>query len=178
VKARRCVGSFPGGDEETRYAIEIPKVLSFMGYEDFDAEVRGLNDFPQDSIPDPRLVHYPFQIMVASGFAMLLVSVAAFGIAWWRKRFDPGRLLLVAIACMTPLGFATGRLVRDGFGRQPWIIYGLMRTDQATPREGIWAVLLCSSSSTSRSRPGCAAVAARGRRRRAVEHCSRGACVA
>ncbi len=140
------IGGFPDvAKKETRYAIEIPKVLSFMGYEDFDAEVRGLNDFPQDQIPDPRLVHYPFQIMVACGFAMLLVSLAAFGIAWWRKRFDPGRLLLLAIACMTPLGFVAieaGWFVTE-FGRQPWIIYGLMRTDQAaTPREGIWAVLL------------------------------------
>jgi cytochrome d ubiquinol oxidase subunit I len=140
------IGGFPDtAAKETRYAIEIPKLLSFMGYEDFNARVRGLNDFPQDEIPDPRLVHYPFQIMVASGFAMLFVSLAVFAAAWWRRRFDPGRLLLTAVACVTPLGFVaieTGWFVTE-FGRQPWIIYGLMRTDQAaTPREGIWVVFL------------------------------------
>lgn len=140
------IGGFPDtAAKETRYAIEIPKLLSFMGYEDFNAEVRGLNDFPQNAIPDTRLVHYPFQIMVASGFAMLVIALAAFAVAWWRRRFDPGRLLLIGIACMAPLGFVAieaGWFVTE-FGRQPWIIYGLMRTDEAaTPREGIWAVFL------------------------------------
>jgi len=140
------IGGFPDTSaKETRYAIEIPKVLSFLAYEDVNAEVRGLNSFPQDAIPDPRLVHYPFQIMVASGFAMLFVSAGAFAAAWWRKRFDPGRLLLLAIAATTPLGFVAieaGWFVTE-FGRQPWIIYGLMRTDQAaTPREGVWVLLL------------------------------------
>ncbi len=140
------IGGFPDtGAKETRYAIEIPKMLSFMGYEDVNATVRGLNDFPQDEIPDPRLVHYPFQIMVACGFAMLFVSLGAFAIAWWRRRFAPSRLVLYAIACMTPLGFVAieaGWFVTE-FGRQPWIIYHLMRTDQAaTPRDGIWVVFV------------------------------------
>jgi cytochrome d ubiquinol oxidase subunit I len=128
-----------------RYAIEIPKLGSFLAFEDFDAEVRGLNSFPQDEIPDARLVHYPFQTMVGIGFFMLFVAAWVLGIAWWRKRIDPGRLQLLAVAATLPLGFVAieaGWFVTE-FGRQPWIIYHLMRTDAAaTPREGIGFILL------------------------------------
>jgi cytochrome d ubiquinol oxidase subunit I len=140
------IGGFPDrGAKETRWAIEIPKLGSFLGYDDVDAEVRGLNDFPQSDIPDARLVHYPFQIMVASGFFMLFVGAWFFAVAWWRRRIDPGRWLLRAIAVATPLGFVAieaGWFVTE-FGRQPWIIWQLMRTSEAaTPREGIGYLLL------------------------------------
>jgi len=140
------IGGFPDTENKTmRYAIEIPNLGSFMAFDDFDAEVRGLNSFPQDEIPDPRLVHYPFQAMVGIGFFMLFVAAWVLGIAWWRKRIDPGRLQLLAIAATLPLGFVAieaGWFVTE-FGRQPWIIYHLMRTDEAaTPREGIGFILL------------------------------------
>ena len=140
------IGGFPDpGDRTTRYAIEIPKLASFLAFEDFDAEVRGLNSFPQDEIPDPRLVHYSFQTMVGIGFFMLFVAAWVLGLAWWRKRIDPGRLQLLALAATLPLGFVAieaGWFVTE-FGRQPWIIYQLMRTDEAsTPREGIGFILL------------------------------------
>lgn len=140
------VGGFPDTDDKTtRLAIEIPKLGSFLAFEDFDAEVRGLNSFPQDEIPDVRLVHYSFQIMVAIGFFMVFVVAWFFGLAWWRKRIDPGRLLLLALAAMLPLSFVavnTGWFVTE-FGRQPWIIYRVMRTSEAaTPREGIGFILL------------------------------------
>ena len=140
------IGGFPDpGDRTTRYAIEIPKLASFLAFEDFDAEVRGLNSFPQDEIPDPRLVHYSFQAMVGIGFFMLAVAAWVLGLAWWRKRIDPGRLQLLALAATLPLGFVAieaGWFVTE-FGRQPWIIYQLMRTDEAaTPREGIGFILL------------------------------------
>jgi cytochrome d ubiquinol oxidase subunit I len=140
------IGGFPDvGDKTTRYAIEIPKLASFLAFEDFDAEVRGLNSFPQDEIPDARLVHYSFQTMVGIGSFMLIVTAWVLGLAWWRKRIDPGRLQLLALAAAFPLGFVAieaGWFVTE-FGRQPWIIYHLMRTDEAaTPREGIGFVLL------------------------------------
>ena len=140
------IGGFPDTKNKTmRYAIEIPKLGSFLAFEDFDAEVRGLNSFPQDEIPDVRLVHYPFQVMVGIGFFMLFVVAWFFGLAWWRKRIDPGRLQLLAVAVTMPLGFIAieaGWFVTE-FGRQPWIIYHLMRTDEAaTPREGIVFILL------------------------------------
>ncbi len=140
------IGGFPDrGDKTTRFAIEIPNLGSFLAFEDFDAEIRGLNSFPQDEIPDVRLVHYSFQVMIAIGFFMLFVVAWFFGLAWWRKRIDPGRLQLLAIAATLPLGFVAvnvGWFVTE-FGRQPWIIYQVMRTSEgATMREGIGFVLL------------------------------------
>ncbi|MDP2949386.1 MAG: cytochrome ubiquinol oxidase subunit I [Chloroflexota bacterium] len=140
------IGGFPDPeDKTTRYAIEVPKLGSFLAFEDFNAEVRGLNSFPQDDIPDARLVHPFFQVMVGIAFFMLFVVVWFFGLAWWRKRIDPGRLLLLAVAVTVPLGFVAieaGWFVTE-FGRQPWIIYHLMRTaDGSTPREGIAWVLM------------------------------------
>jgi cytochrome d ubiquinol oxidase subunit I len=77
---------------------------------------------------------------------MVLVVAWFFGLAWWRKRIDPGRLLLLAVMAAAPLAFLAieaGWFVTE-FGRQPWIIYQVMRTaDGATLREGIaWILML------------------------------------
>jgi len=141
------IGGWPDTeDKTTRFAIEIPKAASLLGFEHVDAEVRGLNSFPEDDIPDARLVHPWFQAMVAIGSFMVLVVAWFFGLAWWRKRIDPGRLLLLAVIAAAPLSFLAieaGWCVTE-FGRQPWIIYHVMRTaDGATPREGIaWVLML------------------------------------
>lgn len=135
------IGGFPDiGAQTTRGAIEIPKLGSFLAFESFNAQVRGLDAFPASDIPDARLVHYPFQIMVAIGMFLIAVGAWFFGLAWWRRRIDPGRWLLRAVAIAAPLGFVAvelGWLVTE-FGRQPWIIYHLMRTSEAaTPQDGI-----------------------------------------
>lgn len=140
------IGGIPDSkDRTTRYAIEIPKLGSFLAFEDFNAEVRGLNDFPEDEIPEPRLVHFPFQAMVGIGFFLLFVAIWFWGQAWWRRRIDPGRLVLLAIVAAGLLSFAAieaGWFVTE-FGRQPWLIYHLMRTEEgATSREGIAAILV------------------------------------
>lgn len=127
----------------TRFAIEIPYALSILAYGDPHATVKGLNDFPTDVRPPVAIVHISFQIMVACGVAMMLVALWA---AWryLRGRRNQSWLdskwflrLLVAAA---PLGFIaieTGWTVTE-VGRQPWIIYGVMRTSEAvTPMFGL-----------------------------------------
>lgn len=140
------IGGIPDPDDGTvRYAIEIPKLASFLAFGDFDAEIRGLNSFPQSDVPDVRIVHYSFQAMVGIGFLLLFVSLWFWAATWWRKRVDPGRALLGAIVAAGPLGIVAlqaGWFVTE-FGRQPWIIYRLMRVEEAaTPREGIGFVFL------------------------------------
>jgi cytochrome bd ubiquinol oxidase subunit I len=135
------IGGIPM-DGETRFAIEIPALLSYLGYRDFDAEVIGLNDFPQDEIPNELLVHLSFQVMVGAGFFMLFVG----GWYWfvrWRRRggtFQPGKWLLRSVIVSGFLSFAaiqTGWFVTE-FGRQPWVVRGYLRTSEgATEREGI-----------------------------------------
>jgi cytochrome d ubiquinol oxidase subunit I len=140
------IGGIPDPEDRVvRRAIEIPKLASFLAFEDPDAEVVGLDSFPQDAVPDVRITHYSFQAMVAIGFFMLFVSLWFWVGAWARRRIEPGRWLLLATLASGPLGFVAleaGWFVTE-FGRQPWIIYRLMRVeDAATPREGIGFVFL------------------------------------
>jgi cytochrome d ubiquinol oxidase subunit I len=125
----------------TRYAIELPYGLSFLAYGDPNAEVAGLNDFPKDQHPPAAIVHFSFQIMVACGMAMMLL--AAWGAwRWWRARKNKTKLwfdskwFLRALVIAAPLGFIateTGWTVTE-VGRQPWVIYNVMRTaDAVTP---------------------------------------------
>jgi cytochrome d ubiquinol oxidase subunit I len=127
----------------TRHAVEIPYALSILAYGDPNAVVKGLNEFPADERPPVAIVHISFQIMVACGAAMMAVAVWA---AWryLRKRrrqtWLDSKWFLRALIAAAPLGFIaieTGWTVTE-VGRQPWIIYGVMRTSEAvTPMPGL-----------------------------------------
>jgi cytochrome d ubiquinol oxidase subunit I len=140
------IGGIPDpGAGKVRHAIEIPKLASFLAFEDFDAEITGLNSFPDDEVPDVRITHFSFQAMVGIGVFLLVVAAWFWGLAAWKRRIEPGRLLLLAMVAAAPLAFVAleaGWFVTE-FGRQPWIIYHLMRTSEAaTPRDGIFYVFL------------------------------------
>jgi cytochrome bd ubiquinol oxidase subunit I len=138
------IGGIP--DEKagvTRYAIEVPYALSLLAYSDPHSVVKGLNDFPADARPPVAIVHISFQIMVACGVAMMLVALWA---AWRYLRCRRNQKwleskwflrLLVAAAPLGFIGIETGWTVTE-VGRQPWIIYGVMRTSEAvTPMFGL-----------------------------------------
>jgi cytochrome d ubiquinol oxidase subunit I len=132
------IGGIP--DEETRetnYAIKIPYLLSFLAFGDPNAEVKGLDDFPRDEQPPVAIVHYSFQIMVGLGTAMMLVSLWAAFLWWGNKRKLPdNKWLLRSLVLLAPAGMIAieaGWVVTE-VGRQPWIIYNVMRTkDAVTP---------------------------------------------
>ena len=138
------IGGLPDVDRgETRWAIEIPKLLSLLAFHDPDAEVKGLTAFPRDEWPPVAIVHIAFQIMVALGTYMALVSVWALW-RWRRGRSSAAladdRLLLRALALATPMGFIAieaGWTVTE-VGRQPWVVQGIVRTaDAVTPMPGL-----------------------------------------
>ena len=135
------IGGIP--DEEartTRWAIEIPKALSFLSFGDVNAEVRGLEAFPEDEWPPVAIVHYAFQIMVALG--LYLAAMGAWTVWKWIRKRDPvqDRWFLRALVLAAPMGFIAteaGWVVTE-VGRQPWIIYGIVRTaDAVTPMPGL-----------------------------------------
>lgn len=136
------IGGIPM-EGETRYAIEIPKLLSFLGYRDFDAEVMGLNAVPPEDRPNELSTHLSFQVMVGAGFALLFIT-GWYWVAWWRRRrageWLPGRALRWALVASGFLSFAAlqaGWFVTE-FGRQPWVVYGFLRTSEGvTERDGI-----------------------------------------
>jgi cytochrome d ubiquinol oxidase subunit I len=138
------IGGWPDVEKrETRWSIKIPRGLSLLAFHDPNAEVKGLEAFPRDDWPPVAIVHIAFQLMVALGTIMALVSLCALW-RWWRSRSIDGlagdRNLLRALTVVTPMGFLAieaGWTVTE-VGRQPWIISGVLRTsDAVTPMPGL-----------------------------------------
>jgi cytochrome d ubiquinol oxidase subunit I len=128
------IGGIP--NEETReviYALRIPNMLSFLAHGDFNAEVVGLDQFPEEEWPPVLITHLAFQIMVACGFAMMFVGLIYLYLYWRNKEKLHSRWFLWLVGLCTPLGFIAveaGWTVTE-VGRQPWIIYGIMKTEEA-----------------------------------------------
>jgi cytochrome d ubiquinol oxidase subunit I len=124
----------------TRFALEIPRGLSLLAFHDPGAEVLGLEAFPRSDWPEARIVHPAFQAMVGAGSALALVGLWWAALALRRRRLPLGRALLMAVVACGPLGFLAleaGWVVTE-VGRQPWIIYGMVRTgDGVTPVTGL-----------------------------------------
>jgi cytochrome d ubiquinol oxidase subunit I len=135
------LGGWPDADRrEVRYAIKIPYGLSLLAFHDPHAVVKGLNDFPREDWPNLPIVHVAFQLMVALGSYLALVSLWVGWHALKRRDLTGNRLLLCAIALGGPMGFIAveaGWTVTE-VGRQPWIIHGVLRTAEAvTPMPGL-----------------------------------------
>ncbi|MEG9328383.1 cytochrome ubiquinol oxidase subunit I [Salinimicrobium catena] len=129
-------------DEEKQtvtHKIAIPGALSFLAFGDFDAEVKGLKDFPEDEHPPVAIVHYAFQIMVGIGTLLMLAGILYFLSLKYKKLFNKKWYWLLFVV-LAPLGFIAveaGWIVTE-VGRQPWIIYGFMKTSEAvTPMPGM-----------------------------------------
>lgn len=140
------LGGIP--DEETqtvRYAIHIPRLLSFLAHGDFDAEVTGLDRIPRENWPPVAVTHFAFQIMVGIGTFLALLGVFSLVAVFRRERWLESRKMLKLFAFTAPLGFIAieaGWTVTE-VGRQPWIIYEVMRTEDAvTPMPGLVVPLL------------------------------------
>ena len=145
--ASLLIGGIPNMETQTvDYGIRIPKLLSFLAYGDLNAEVKGLEEFPADQIPPVPVVHVAFQLMVGAGVLMMIYSLIAIW-RWYRQRaqFFESRWFLWACVSMGPLSviaLETGWTVTE-VGRQPWIVYGVMRTrDAVTEMTGVTTIFI------------------------------------
>jgi cytochrome bd ubiquinol oxidase subunit I len=127
-------------DGEMRGGIEIPGLGSLLTRASTDRAVPGLEEFPAEDRPPANIVHLSFQTMIASGFAMIGIAVWF----WWkRRRSDPfeSRWLMraaVAAGVLSVVALEAGWITTE-VGRQPWIVYGVMRVEDAvTENSGIW----------------------------------------
>jgi cytochrome bd ubiquinol oxidase subunit I len=115
--------------ESNRAAIEIPGLGSLILTHKLDGEVKGLKDFPADQRPPVAIPFFAFRIMV--GCAMLMLGIVLLG-GWlrWRGRLTDTPLFLLLCQFALPIGFVAviaGWAVTE-VGRQPWTVYGLLRT--------------------------------------------------
>jgi cytochrome d ubiquinol oxidase subunit I len=111
-------------------AIVIPGFLSFLAYGTFHSHVKGLNDFPEDAWPDNiELLYYSFHIMAGLGTLMILVmAIAALREARGTLVHSRPMLWVLMLAFPFPYIATTTGWMTAELGRQPWIVYGLMRT--------------------------------------------------
>jgi cytochrome d ubiquinol oxidase subunit I len=118
--------------QRTDFALEIPGLLSIGVGGSTETEVAGLKDFPEDEWPPLLLSFFSFHFMVGLGF--YFIGLTALGLfLLWRQKLHENRLFLWAALLSIPLPVIANELgwMAAEVGRQPWIVYGLMRTDQA-----------------------------------------------
>ncbi len=111
-------------------AIGIPYMVSFLAYRDIHAEVKGLKDFPKEDRPPVGEVFFSFRFMVALGGLFILLTAAALYLSV-RNRLEsfPRFLWLMVLSIPLPyLAGQTGWIVAE-VGRQPWIVYGLVKNE-------------------------------------------------
>jgi cytochrome d ubiquinol oxidase subunit I len=113
--------------------IVVPRMLSYLAYGDFRARVLGLNDIPEDRRPPVELVYYAYHIMVGLGTIFIAVLAVA-GLLLWRGRLFTSRLWLWILMLAIPFPYIANQAgwIVGEVGRQPWIVYGLQRTMDAT----------------------------------------------
>ncbi len=141
-----AIGGWPNEAEKTLdYALHIPRLLSFFAHGDFESEVIGLDQFPLENWPPVAVTHVAFQIMVSLGSTMALIGALFLWARFRSKNWFQDRRWLRAIVFCTPLGFIAieaGWTVTE-VGRQPWIIYGVMKTkDAVSPMPGLIVPML------------------------------------
>jgi len=114
--------------------IAIPGMLSFLAYGTFHSEVRGLDEFPEDTWPDNiELLYYAFHIMVGLGTLFIAILVLA-NVLSWRGRLERSGPMLWVLALAFPFPYIanTAGWMTAELGRQPWLVYGLFRTAEGS----------------------------------------------
>jgi cytochrome bd ubiquinol oxidase subunit I len=131
-------GWYDEESNEIRNGIAIPKLLSLLAFHDPNATVEGLDRVPPEDRPPVNVVRVSFFTMVGIG-----TLLAAFGVGllvvWWRRRALPdGRWFLRLVAALGPLSVIAliAGWVTTEVGRQPWVVYGHMRTEEAVTGAG------------------------------------------
>ena len=118
--------------ETTRYKIEIPVLGSLILTHKLDGQYPGLKDFPREDRPNASIIFWTFRVMVGLGFLMILLAVWS-ALSHWRGRPYESRALTRFALLMGPTGLIAllAGWYTTEIGRQPWVVYGLMRTADA-----------------------------------------------
>ncbi len=114
--------------------IVVPEVLSFLAYGSFGATVKGLDDFPRDQWPDNvELLYFAYHVMVGLGTLQLGLMALSAALLWRGRLFRSRPVLwMLMLAVPFPYIATTAGWTTSELGRQPWVVYGLLRTAHAT----------------------------------------------
>jgi cytochrome d ubiquinol oxidase subunit I len=117
--------------------IYVPSALSFLAYGSFGATVYGLDDFPRSEWPDNvELLYFAYHVMVGLGTILAAIALVA-ALLLWRRRLEHTRWMLWILLLAWPFPYlaTTAGWLTAELGRQPWVIYGLQRTaDASSPK--------------------------------------------
>jgi cytochrome d ubiquinol oxidase subunit I len=120
-------------DGEVKGGIELPHLLSLLAFHRWNATVQGLDTVPEQDQPPVNVVRYAFQTMVGIGTGLALLGVLYVG-TWWRHRRLPRSVwfyrAVVAAGPLSLVALIAGWITTE-VGRQPWVVYKVMRTEEA-----------------------------------------------
>ena len=119
------------GEEQQVHGLKIPGLLSFLTYGNTKDSVTGLNEIPRDEWPNVPVVFQTYHVMIATWAAMALIVLFSFW-HWWRKTLTTNRALLwtLVFSVLLPhIGQQAGWISAE-MGRQPWVVWKLLRTSE------------------------------------------------
>jgi cytochrome bd ubiquinol oxidase subunit I len=126
--------------EKVVYGIEVPRLLSLLAHHDPDATISGLDTVPASERPPVNIVRFAFQTMVGIGLLLALLGLVYLYVRFRRRRLPSSRWFYRAVVLAGPLSLVAliAGWITTEVGRQPWIVYGVMRTsDAVTGANGI-----------------------------------------
>jgi cytochrome d ubiquinol oxidase subunit I len=129
--ALHILGWYQNG--EVIWGLGIPKLLSLLAFHNINATVQGLDTVPLEDQPPVNVVRYSFQSMVFAGTFLALVAVVFLFLRWWLHRLPASLWFYRAVVLCAPLSIVAllAGWITTEVGRQPWVVYGFMRTEQA-----------------------------------------------
>ncbi|HEY2215846.1 MAG TPA: cytochrome ubiquinol oxidase subunit I, partial [Solirubrobacteraceae bacterium] len=125
-------------DEQVKYGIGIPKLLSFLAFHDPEATVQGLDTVPKDRQPPINVVRFAFQTMVGIGTLLALLGVWLLAVRIRKRRLPESKWFYRAVALAGPASLVAliAGWVTTEVGRQPWVVYHVMLTSEAVTGAG------------------------------------------
>ena len=126
------MGQPDGTKQQLDNPLTVPKMLSFLSYKRWNAEVKGMKAFPKEDLPDNvPLLYFAYHIMVGLGTMFIAVMGLSAILLWKNKLFDAKWMLwIITLAAPFPYIANTAGWMTAELGRQPWLIHGLLRTSE------------------------------------------------
>jgi len=122
-------------EENMFEALVIPKLASLLSYRDPNRPIKGLKDFPKDERPPVAMTFFSFRLMVGIGTVMALLLIAAAFLSW-KGKLEQNPAFLKILLWSIPLPYIAGLLgwIVAEVGRQPWIVYGMLKTSDGVSK--------------------------------------------